>query len=299
MFYKDNWLVWSFDGVEYGPKTSPTDVMGLKLIPTIKETKSYYTELCLNAIRIKEKFGSNLSLLFSGGVDSEIILRVYKDLKIPLNVFIFKYENNFNYRDVACAIRICESLNCKFTIIDFNLKKFFENDAYDIWTKCYTDTSGRLPQMAFSNYVDGVSIMGSGEPEWRKQTDNTWKFELDESDKIWSVYNKTIGKNVICDWYEYSPEIIVSHLKLPYVQKLLNNEIPGKLSSVSSKGLIHKNIWPDLEIRQKLVGFEHDQTPGSKPDFMIAFENEFINGKVNCLNYKFTQDELLALICFP
>jgi hypothetical protein len=149
-----------------------------------------------------------------------------------------------------------------------------------------------------TEYLDGVPIFGSGDPYWRRQNDGVWMFEIDEGAKFWTTYHIAVGRESICDWYECSPEIILSHMNLPRINDLINNRIPGKLSSFSHKSIIHKDYWSDIDIRQKLVGFEGDMSPSptSKPDFMRAFEKEFIEGNVQTTTIRYTAEQLRSIL---
>ena len=305
MFYRDNWLTWNYDnGEAYGPKVKPSSKFGIALKNVItRPIKSYHEELLENAKAIRDTFTGDLDLLFSGGIDSEIILRVYHDLKIPINVYVFRYENNYNHKELAHAFRICEELNVTPKVIDFNLEKFFEQEAYDIWTKCYSNTSGWLPHMKMTEYLDGTPIFGSGESYWRRTSRDMdhvypWVFEFAEGPKHWAVYHKTIGRPAITDWYEYSPELILAHTKLPRVQDLINDRIPGKLSINSSKALIHQEWWPTVEVRSKMVGFEGDMNPGveSKPKFMLDFGIKNIITKVRSETILLREQSLIEAI---
>jgi len=305
MFYRDNWFAWTYDnGEDYGPKLRPSSKYSIKIKNVIKRPiKSYYEELVENAKAIRDTFTGELDLLFSGGVDSEIILRIHHDLKIPINVYIFKYENDYNWKELAYAFKICEELNITPKVIDFNLQKFFEQEAYDIWTKCYSNSTGWLPHMKMTEYCDGLPIMGSGEPYWRRTSrDMTnkrpWVFEFAEGPRHWSVYHKTIGRPAIPDWFEYSPELTVAHTRLPIVQNLINDLIPGKLSISSSKARIHQEWWPSIQTRQKMVGFEGDLEPGalSKPRFMLEFGMKNILTRVRTETILLSESRLMAAI---
>lgn len=298
MFYKNNWFTYSYDSVLFGHKDSPSSEFTIELTPTVTSVGSYHEELKNNAMRIRDMITGSLDLMFSGGIDSEVILRIYNDLKIPINVYIFKYENDYNYREFNQAIKVCDALGVKHKIIDFNLEKFFENEAHSIWSKVNCNSSGWLPHMKMTEYLDGTPIIGSGDPYWIRTskeltTKCPWVFEIDEGAKAWTVYHKNIQRNIISDWYEYSPEMIISHLNLPLIQKLINDQIPGKLSSFSSKAILHKEIWPSIDIRPKLVGFEGDKPAGyySKPAFMLDFDNAYC-GNVSSKKYYFTEEEL-------
>jgi hypothetical protein len=307
MFYKNNWFLWTYDdGPEYGPKLHPTAEFKIILKNTIdRPIKSYYEELLENGRVIRDTFSGTLDLLFSGGVDSEIILRVYKDLGIPINVYIFKYENDYNLIEYTQAIKSCDKLNVKPKIIDFNLQKFFENEAYDIQQIVFASNSGWLPHMKLTEYCDGLPIIGSGNPYIRRRSRDMaqkypWVCELDEKCHHWAVYHKTINRPCITDWYEYSPELLVSYFNLPFVQQLLKDEVSGKLSNESTKVQVHQEYWPDLDLRPKLIGFEGPNPSKSKPDiqpFMLDFGKKYIhNTGVTDKLYIFSAEELIKQI---
>ena len=79
MFYKDNWFSYSYDSVLFGHKNTTNSEFTIELSPTVTRVKSYYEELKDNAIRIRDMFTGSLDLLFSGGIDSEGVLRIYND----------------------------------------------------------------------------------------------------------------------------------------------------------------------------------------------------------------------------
>jgi hypothetical protein len=296
MFYKNNWFAYSYDSIPFGNKTNVRGVFDIKLTPTVTTVNSYYTELCNNAKQIRDMFTGKLDLLFSGGIDSEVVLRTYKDLNIPINVYVFKYENDYNQYEFSRATKICESINVSYKVIDFNLQKFFEQEAYDIWTKVYCLGSGWLPLMKMMDYLDGTPMVGSGEPYWVRtskdwNTTHPWHFEIDEGAKAWTVYCKNINRIAVTDWYEYSPELLISHTNLPLIQDLINDKLPGKLSSFSSKSVVHKQIWPDIEVRQKMIGFEGQNKPGSKPMFMKEFDTQY-SLDVDSRKFYFSEQEL-------
>lgn len=289
MFYKNSWLDWTSAGDEFKfilKKTVTQPVM------------SYFDELFENARNIRDITSGPLDLMFSGGIDSEVVLRVYKELKIPINVFIFKYEDMLNYREFDHAIKVCTDLNVKHKVIDFNVKRFFENDAYGIWSKCNASSSSWLPHMKLTEYLDNTPIIASGEPYWKKQDDGSWVFELEEDAKFWTIYHKTIGRTAITDWYEYRPEVILSHMKLPRVQQLINNQVPGKTSTVTSKALIHQAKWDDIIIRDKMVGFEKDLIPSkeSKPSYMLEFDKYYCS-TISSAIHKYTPAEITDALC--
>ncbi len=299
MFYKNNWLIWQYDNIPYSAKTNPESEFKLTLQKTVVTVKDYLWELLENAKNIRDLINGPLDLLFSGGIDSEVVLRTYKQLNIPINVYIFKYLDQLNYREFDHALEVCKSLNVQYKVIDFDVKKFFEQDAYNIWTKCYCDNSSWLPHMKLTEYLDNTPIFGSGEPYWRLQSDGKWALEIDEDAKYWTTYHINIGRSAVTDWYEYRPEIILSHMQLPIIQSLINGKLPGKLSSFSSKSPVHKNFWSDIKIRPKMVGFEGDGeiTANNKPEYMLEFEKKYTS-TIKRTTYRWYQHEIIDALYF-
>jgi hypothetical protein len=299
----DNWMSYSFGGVEHSPKRFSQDIPKLHFNKKIsRDLPSYRDALINNAKIMRDSYTEPFDVCLSGGTDSEVAVRAFKTAGISHNTFIFKLEDNINVRDVAGAIELCDELNISYKIIDFNLKKFFENEAESLFNKVWVPHAGRLPRLKFIDYLDNIPVFCDGEPYWRRQLEedytvkSPWKFYLIEDSYAVSLYSSQIGRTVIGDWYEYTPEVIMSYKELPYVRQLLNDEIPGKISNATSKGIIHQAYWPDLKIKSKLVGYEgSDGVPGSRPPYITEFylkHMKYIEGRV----WRYTEEELDNLI---
>lgn len=300
MFFKDDWLSWTYNGVKFGNKTTPQTKLEFQFKKVIsRPLKSHKEELLENTRAMRDRFNEPFDLMFSGGVDSEIILRCHIELGIPINVFIFKYNNDYNAHDVRHALRICNELNITPVVIDFNLEKFFENDAYDIWKHTYDIQAGRLPQMKMIEYLDNIPIMGDGCPYW-VYSNGEWIFELDEVGHGQSIYAITQQRTVLADWFEYSPESILSHLNMPRIQNLFNSkEIPTKYTFEFTKYFVYKDIWPDIVPRPKRNGYERFETLPKMCAVteLQEFQKNYINTiDINHTCYQYTKDELITLL---
>ena len=289
----ENWMSYSYDGVEYGKKTSYKSEFKLlinKKIPT--SIPSYKDALFNNAKLMRDMYAEPFDVCLSGGIDSEVIVRTFKTLGIKFNTFIFRLEDNLNIKDVSDAIDICTELNLNYKIVDFNLRSFFENDALITFNQHPYAIVERLPRLKWIDYLDNIPIFGDGEPYWRRTKEDNfsiksdWKFVFaEEAQYANAFYAREMNRTVISEWYEYTPEIILSYYHTPLIQKLLNDEIPGKISSYSSRAELHRDIWPEIKYKQKLVGYEGlSKTSISElPEYMIEFHNAYIK------QYEFTK----------
>lgn len=283
MLRHNNWMGYSYDGVKYSDKTTPKSVFKIHFEKLNLLNLTYKEALYRNAEIIRDTYSEPFDICLSGGTDSEIIVRVFKDLGIKFNTYTFKFEDDHNIKDVTNAINLCNSLNIKHTIIDFNLKKFFENDAIDYAKKTFCQAAARLPRLKWLEMLDNIPVFGEGEPYWFRidkddfSKKSSWGFGMNETGYVTGIYSRKINRTAITEWYEYTPEVLSSFYNIPYVKKLLSDNIYGKLSSWSSRYLIHQDIWSDTKYIAKLVGYEgKNKNPGELPEFMIDFQINFL-----------------------
>jgi hypothetical protein len=80
----------------------------------------------------------------------------------------------------------------------------------------------------------------------------------------------------------------------PIIQKLLDDKIVGKESTLSSRLALHRNFWPDIKDKSKLTGYEGptgkplENPPGFFRDFYI--ENQMSD--LTNLSFTYSVDAL-------
>lgn len=247
--------------VEYGQCTKPVE--------------SFYTE-CLNTARIiQEHAGQNMTVLFSGGVDSEVALQSFVLAGIPVTATILRFKNDLNIHDISYAIVACDKLGVKYRIIDLDIIKFWEEKLFDYADPTYCISPQLLSTMWLADQVDEYPILGSGECLLVKDYNENYKpgespylhseWSLWEKEKIAAWYRHFIVKrrNACPGFFQYTPEIMLSYLLDPFVQRLTNSEIIGKLSTESSKLAIYQQHFKLVD-RPKYSGFEKIQKQDSE-----------------------------------
>ena len=260
---ENNWYSW-----QYGNDTPFGLQTGSALFKThfgrsTKSIGSFGDELKKAAQSTIDHYsGLKPSILFSGGLDSELVLRSYLDIGVVPNVFIGRYENDINIADVSYAITMCISLDIKYSIIDINLRKFYENDAERISEISQIDYPRALPQLSFLEKIEeGFPILCTGDPSWHRTHSNyslpgKWIHLCNEYDIGWSKFARYLDRPAIGEWFKWTPGIIISHAKLNWFKKLINDEYPGKLGVKSTKIIGYREVYPNLLTRKKLTGLE-------------------------------------------
>ena len=233
-----------------------------------------FREECIRAAALiwDQRNSLPVDILFSGGSDSEIVLRSFLELGVPVNVHIMRFDNYVNAQDWCYAYVACQNLGIKPIFHDLDIVKFWESGRclkYADISKCVSPQM--LAHMWLMDQVDGIPIMGSGEPYTARvdvanmrskrltqdnYTDVPWVFYEREKIAAWYRYPMKKSRLAVPGFFQYTPEIMASFLDDSISRDLHANHKIGKLSNKSSKFDIYKKYWPELIDREKYSGFE-------------------------------------------
>jgi len=252
---------------------------------------------------MRDSFSEPFDVLLSGGIDSEVMVRTFKDLGIKHNTFIFRYEDDLNVRDINSSIQICEALNIPYKIIDFNLSKFYETDAIDIFNKTLVPDVASLSRFKWLDYLDNIPVFGEGEPYWKRDLagdytkKSPWSFHLTERQFFISLNSHYVNRPIVGEWYLYTPDITISHYQEPAIQRLLDDVLIGKQSTLSSRLPLHRNYWPDIRDKSKLTGYEGPtgKPLENPPKCFIKFYLENKLGDLTNLSFTYSVEEMNSI----
>lgn len=286
MIRHNHWMTYSYNNIINGRKSTPSCDFSLHYNAAKITAQSFHQALYHNAIILEQEISPPYDVLLSGGIDSEVVVRVNHDLGISQNVYTFRYEDNLNIRDLESAKNLCDELNIKLNIIDFNVKRFIERDAYDLYHQTYFPKIDYLTKIKWLEYLDHTPIFGNGEPYWRKinpsSSNSEWMLDLIEHEFSMGLWHQYSGRTIIGEWYLYTPDIMMTYHGESTIKKLINNEIVGKTSSWSSRYGIYRNIWPTVRNNIKLVGFEGEMgSAGSCPPYIQEFKDTVLKNTAN------------------
>lgn len=263
IFSENNWYNWQYGDGPLNGRHTFGKVFKTNYGRCYENIGSYKEELVKVAKSTVDTFANQkFKLLFSGGSDSEVVLRSYLDIKHPIEVVIYRYENDFNLYDVSYAVTICNLLGVEYKIIDFNLGKFFENDAERYAELAEIDRPAALPYLNFLEMSDDIPILGQGDPWWfRKQgIDYSIKGEWGYGDmEVFTGSSKfllAINKPGIPTWFKWRPGLVWAYTNLEWFKILTNDGIIGKSGVSSTKLQGYKEVFPDMLARSKATGFE-------------------------------------------
>jgi hypothetical protein len=207
------------------------------------QSPSSYYEECIRAAKILGESADPLYLMFSGGIDGEFMINIFKDAKVDFKVAIISY-GVYNEHDAKYAFEYCNANGITPEIIDLDLEEFI--------------TSGRMIEVAEEakccayqmtsvmegiKKIDGNVIMANGEPQVNKMPNGTWHWE--ETERI------ITGTP---DFMRYTSEQTLSFLEEPLVKQLVNNELEQEYSVAIKQQLYSQHFT--IEPRYKFTGWE-------------------------------------------
>jgi hypothetical protein len=303
--FHNNWLEWSYNGKKYSPKLTPTSDLSIQLNKTVRlPVKSHFESLKANARLTRDCTNGELDLFFSGGVASQVMLYSYLEARIPVNIYIARYKNNLNARDYDAATRICQGMGLPFNTIDIDLKQFFEKDAEDIFKKTYCVDTNNLLIIKMLEYSNGVPVVANKEPyifrpalSYDKKVE--WNLKIFEDNLAIAGYLSQNNRPSIPNWFFYSPDILLSMLDTSVVKDIMNDQVYGKMSLLSSRCNIYKQYWPRMIDRVSQVGYEADAAPNLLPEVVLEFYNNFIASSVkNNAPLLISKEQIISNICY-
>jgi hypothetical protein len=271
----NDWYSWDYNNQKFQTNYKPY----LGSVGTFKE------ELIKAASSTIDIFGNNVSILFSGGSESDLMLRSFLAIKAKPNVYIVRYENDYNLYDVSYAVTICSMLNVDYKIIDFNLTHFFENDAEEVSKLAEIDRPRALPYCKILELIDGVPIFGRGEPNPIK-LENTWIQRCHEYDVGRIKYARAINKPAVAEWFKWTPGLVISYMNLNWFNNLINNKY-NVTDASTTKMIGYREAYPELITRVKKTGFE-------KIDTLINEVDKHLFNKYNGYPYRATHDRNIS-----
>ena len=198
---------------------------------------------------IRNSTNKPLFVMMSGGIDSEVVARSFKDANIDFTAAVLRYNDNLNKHDITYAEEWCDCNSVKIEYFDITPVKFwFSKNALNISNDSQTGIPEILCTMWMIENIKGLPIVGQGEPfVYRNDT-----LVFREAETIVSWYKHMINNGIegIAGFHQYLPEQMLSILNDP-----LMNTIEQDSEEIKFK--IYKKHYPDMKIREAYTGAEH------------------------------------------
>lgn len=226
--------------------------------PYIHRQTSWANEQKRTADLIYKDFGKDFVVMFSGGTDSEIVLRSFLKIGIkPKPVFI-RFTGGYNSTDAAVARYICQQLGLELEELEFDIIEFYNSgQAWDFASEIHCRQMAYLTVYHHIRQLQLPAVMGGELLLRRSVTPKScdWFYCFRENEDASAMrFSQKYQIPLVNEWFSYTPEMIGKFLEFRGVQDLLKERY--KLASVTSKNKILIGLLPEIIKKPKTHGFE-------------------------------------------
>lgn len=283
---KNNHMVVGYNDIPWSFRTDLYDQFFVKF-GKVEKNPGSFREVCVqSAIEISEtssKLNKKPLILYSGGIDSEVIIIAFLLSGKPFDVAHVKYFPDLNSHETAYVRRFCDrhKINLKEFTVDpieffsrsdtlFNAEK---DNARLIELQLITSITDSIKDEYFPVSDHPGVMLFRDNLNLREKSKWYWK----DFEHLSAYYFHCLRNNVnACpSFYHWSPEIILSFLLDPMIRDLTNNIPLGKITIRTTTLPFYQNNFPDFEIEERLKynGFEFI------PKKIINHLNQQLNSK--------------------
>lgn len=229
----------------------------VEIDPALRGVKSYCEELLSNAVEIYDNKDGELFCMYSGGIDSELVMDVFLSLGMKITPVIVKMDLGLNDHDFTWAEEYCRKRNVTPLIHTLDVKKFIRSgEILKLGQLTRSSAYQYLSTIKSALSLDGTVLTGADEPYMAlDQQTQLWYFQERERWCAWAkLYEekKLIGTSCFLCW---SAETLLAFMSEPQIVKLGNNLLPGKLGTYSSRKEVYGRMFP-MPDRTKYTGWE-------------------------------------------
>jgi len=225
-------------------KWAPHFNSDIKNVKTFKKESLHSCELIYDRLR---EYTPILNLFFSGGMDSECMLRCFNELKIPVNPVVIVHYYIPNSEESRNAFNVCNELKIKPTIFNLNFHEIYSMGKFhELGIKYQTARLGMLELLYVLEKINEPSVLAddiqlvyrSSDRNLLSKVDSNyleWLYELrEDEDGVFYRFEELTGIPLISDFFRYTPESWAAMLLTDNVKDIVFND-RGKASALTTK----------------------------------------------------------------
>lgn len=262
-FTLNNHLQYSVGGRPYGYRETAIEKFEVKLGPVDPDqyrTSSYENELRRTADSVYKEFGKDLVVFLSGGTDSEIVANNFLSIGIKPKCAVIKFKGGYNAADVLEAERLATEMDLDLKIIDFDILDFFHSGQAQEFGETIQCTQITYIMVYYCIQKLGAPAAMGGEALLSRNVtkdSSYWYYTFRENEDASAMrFTERYNIPLVNEWFSYTPELLLYYLEHPMIKELISNRFNYKLTSVSSKNKILKELCPYITEKRKTHGFE-------------------------------------------
>jgi hypothetical protein len=211
-------------------------------------------------------------VLLSGGLDSEIVVRSFVESGRDFRIITSRFQNNLNDHEIEYVEKLCNSVNINPYYIDIDIEDWLtSNEAFNYArdSQCiYAEMLSTMKVMSDVYFkMNGIPVLGNGDLYVSKEINPVWRMENSDKKYQWNYIEfeyivawarYAVKKEILgaINFFQHTPELVLSMALDPLISNLISSSPVGKQSTRSTKYIVYKKYWPEIELRPKFHGGE-------------------------------------------
>jgi hypothetical protein len=222
-----NTFVWGFNDIPFTFRKKDSDKFFVQYGKLTREPLPWREECIATAKLIYDEANGEIPIIFfSGGMDSQVVAEAFRLSGVPFKIVTIRLNDSWNWHDMRFAVDYCEEYNLEHIILDIDLIKFWENEAWDYgapvqsWSPQFCVVSWAIDQ------VDGFPVIAYGEADLvrnKKIATKAWDIDT-EILRVQERYLLYKNRNGAGSFFKYTPELKVGQLLEDETIKFVNNK---------------------------------------------------------------------------
>jgi len=200
--------------------------------------------------------GQTIYISYSGGIDSEFIVRAFLEANVPFEAITARFNHNMNEYDFNFVKKAQNEYGFKLNVLDVDIEKFLATEMmeYAIATKC---CSPQFPlHMHLWDAFDGFVVAGHELIFGRTPPSKQFYLKAQEKEDSVHRYHIWRNRNGAPAFCFYRPELALTFLLEPELLKLFTfGHVFNKTYSGTPKSRTYNRCF-NLEPREASTGFE-------------------------------------------
>jgi hypothetical protein len=258
-------------------------------------TPGSFRQECVTAAKlISESARQPLLIFFSGGIDSEVVVRSFQEARVPFEIAVIKYkyqaDDHVNEHETRRAYEIAIEHDIKCHTVTVDLEQVFKGQIPQLCRRYKTNSWLKLlVAETVRQFKDYHVVIGGGQLTLQRHKMNgrrglTGLYIEEELVNVAAIeVAKEVGAGITNRFFMYTPELMLSWLTDPAIAHWIKYEnalISGytNLNYYGIKTYAMYQHWPDMSIRPKYSGIEHmmislNRNPEVNEDIRLFLEN--------------------------
>lgn len=270
MLTHNNWFSHGFSQGDDLPRYA--DNWNIEFTHHELNTELSFPDAIAQALNILAEKNNKLVVQYSGGLDSEIIIREAIKNNIDVIVYTMRFNNDLNDHEIYYCKILESELGIKINYIDIDMESWFYDpdfphgycyyiQKYDMWHPA-APQAWWLRDVISDIQGECCVINGSGDTPLcrrpQKFSPDNWQwgvnFNLDGHWKrLWYSHNNYPSDAPL--FYLYTPELQYSYVTHELFKKCVTSN-SFKLGSTSTRHQMYQTFYPEIEPRTKYTGYE-------------------------------------------